>query len=108
MTIGSDTFIHEMLSRCGLHNVFENESRYPAITTQELIARNTALVLLSSEPYPFKQKHVEELQKELPHATILLVDGEMFSWYGSRLQYVVGYFLKLLESIQLLVQEQKS
>ncbi len=108
MTAGSDTFIHEILSMCGLHNVFENESRYPAITTQELIARNTALVLLSSEPYPFKQKHVEELQKELPHATILLVDGEMFSWYGSRLQYVVDYFIKLLQSIQLLVQEQKS
>jgi len=55
--------------------------------------------LLSSEPFPFKQKHVEELGLEFPSAKILLVDGEMFSWYGSRLLKAPKYFEELLKSI---------
>ena len=57
------------------------------------------LLLLSSEPYPFKQKHIDELQPLLPHIKIVLVDGEMFSWYGSHLQYAPGYFKELRMSI---------
>jgi ABC-type Fe3+-hydroxamate transport system substrate-binding protein len=97
MTIGNDTFIHDMLSRCGLTNIFGNTTRYPAIDTWQL--KHCDLLLLSSEPFPFQQKHIDELQPQLPNTRILLVDGEMFSWYGSRLLNAPAYFARLLDSI---------
>ncbi|OQP60827.1 helical backbone metal receptor [Niastella populi] len=97
MTIGRDTFIHDMLSRCGLQNIFGNTTRYPAIDTWQL--KQCDLLLLSSEPFPFSQKHIDELQPLLPHTRIMLVDGEMFSWYGSRLLNAPAYFNSLLGSI---------
>ena len=96
MTIGGDTFIHDMLYHCGLHNIFADEKRYPAITVDQLKQQHCQLLLLSSEPYPFKQQHVEELRSQLPGTRIMLVDGEMFSWYGSRLLYAVDYFKELI------------
>jgi len=99
MTIGQDTFIHYMLSRCGLHNVFGDRTRYPAITVEALQTAGCELLLLSSEPYPFKQQHIDELQAQLPHTRILLADGEMFSWYGSRLLQAPDYFASLLKKI---------
>lgn len=59
------------------------------------------MILLSSEPYPFKQKHIDALQKELPGITIRLVNGEMFSWYGSRLLLVPDYFKELIEDLKI-------
>lgn len=99
MTIGHDTFIHHLLSRCGLQNVFGDKARYPAITIEQLQTANCQLLLLSSEPYPFKQQHIDELQQYLPTTHIMLVDGEMFSWYGSRLLQAPGYFKELLNNI---------
>lgn len=95
MTVGGDTFIHQMLGWAGLENVFKNQKRYPVVTIAELQAANCALVLLSSEPYPFSQKHIDELQPHLPNAKIILVDGEMFSWYGSRLLQASSYLATL-------------
>ena len=97
MTIGNDTFIHDMLLRCGLQNIFRNTTRYPAIDTWQL--KQCDLLLLSSEPFPFQQKHIDELQPQLPNTKIVLVDGEMFSWYGSRLLNAPAYFNSLLQSI---------
>ncbi|TFF35513.1 helical backbone metal receptor [Mucilaginibacter psychrotolerans] len=97
MVAGSGTFIDSMLLYCGFTNVFALP-RYPQVTNQELIAAAPQLVLLSSEPYPFAQKHVEEIQALLPNAKIILVDGEMFSWYGSRLLQAPTYFKALLET----------
>jgi ABC-type Fe3+-hydroxamate transport system substrate-binding protein len=97
MTIGNDTFIHDMLLRCGLKNIFGNTTRYPAIDTWQL--KQCDLLLLSSEPFPFQQKHIDELQPLLPNTKIMLVDGEMFSWYGSRLLNAPAYFTRLLHSI---------
>ncbi len=91
MTIGGDTFINDMLARAGLQNVFAHTARYPEVTIADLQAANCQLVLLSSEPYPFKQKHIDELQQHLPHAKIMLADGEMFSWYGSRMLLAAEY-----------------
>ncbi len=99
MTVGGDTFIHDMLDRCGLNNIFHNKKRYPSITVEELKDAGCELLLLSSEPYPFKQKHIDELQEQLPGCKIMLVDGEMFSWYGSRLMKAPKYFQELLQSI---------
>ncbi|MCS3800373.1 helical backbone metal receptor [Niastella sp. OAS944] len=97
MTIGNDTFIHDMLLRCGLTNSFANSTRYPTIDTWQL--KQCDLLLLSSEPFPFQQKHINELQPHLPNTKIVLVDGEMFSWYGSRLLNAPAYFNTLLQSI---------
>ena len=99
MTIGGDTFIHDMLNRSGLQNTFANKNRYPAVTIAEIKDTGCKLLLLSTEPYPFKQQHINELQLLLPSTKILLVDGEMFSWYGSRLLNAADYFTNLLLEI---------
>jgi ABC-type Fe3+-hydroxamate transport system substrate-binding protein len=99
MTAGGDTFINAMMEAAGLNNIFKTRTRYPETSIDELKNKNIQLLLLSSEPYPFKQKHINELQIELPETKILLADGEMFSWYGSRLQYAPGYFIQLLKEI---------
>jgi ABC-type Fe3+-hydroxamate transport system substrate-binding protein len=104
MTVGGDTFISDMMKYCGLQNVFEENKRYPEIIPEQLSTINCQLVLLSSEPYPFKQKHIDELQQQLPGKKIILVDGEMFSWYGSRLLLAADYFNELLTVIGSLCQ----
>jgi ABC-type Fe3+-hydroxamate transport system substrate-binding protein len=88
---GQNTFIDAMLQKCGLTNVFKAD-RYPEINVDMLIKANPEVVLLSSEPYPFKEKHMEEIKAILPKAIIKLVDGEIFSWYGSRLLHAPAYF----------------
>jgi ABC-type Fe3+-hydroxamate transport system substrate-binding protein len=85
MGAASGTFIDEMLKLSGLRNCLKSKTRYPELTSDEIGQLNPELILLSSEPYPFKEKHMEELQMLCPTSKILLVDGEMFSWYGSRL-----------------------
>lgn len=92
MSVGPDTFIHDMLARCGFINIIKKE-RYPEVSVEEL--RGCEVVLLSSEPFPFSQKHIDELQPQLPGVKIILVDGEMFSWYGSRLLQAPAYFADL-------------
>lgn len=99
MTIGGDTFINDMLLKCGFENVFADKTRYPEINITELQAANCQLLLLSSEPYPFKQKHLDELKMHLPKTKIILVDGEFFSWYGSRLLKAPEYFIKLINRV---------
>lgn len=91
MAAGANTFIHHMLHLAGLDNVFGHLSRYPEITPEMLAQAAPQVILLSSEPYPFKEKHLAELQAICPDAAIRLVDGEMFSWYGSRLLIAAEY-----------------
>lgn len=97
MSVGHDTFIHDMMSRAGLVNVCADLNRYPQLSAAEIIDRKPELVLLSSEPYPFKEQHIAELQAILPDTSIQLTDGEMFSWYGSRLLHTAGYLNALAE-----------
>jgi len=99
MTVGGDTFINNMMSICGFENIFQKELRYPEISLRQLSTLNCQLLLLSSEPFPFKQKHAEELQAILPEKRIMMVDGEMFSWYGSRLLRAPSYFSQLRELV---------
>jgi ABC-type Fe3+-hydroxamate transport system substrate-binding protein len=94
MTVGADTYISDMLLRAGIKNIFSNQMRYPTISVEDIQKANPDFVLLSSEPYPFKDRHVAELQSELPNSKVVLVDGEMFSWYGSRMLLAADYFLK--------------
>ena len=100
MTIGGDTFINDMLLKCGFQNIFADKSRYPVVTIDDLQIANCQLLLLSSEPYPFKQKHIDELQVQLPGTKIILANGEFFSWYGSRLLQAPSYFKQLISQIQ--------
>lgn len=99
MTVGHDTYIHAMMQKCGLRNCFGNQSRYPETTIENLIELNPELILLSSEPYPFKVKHIEELQLHLPDSRFYLVDGEAFSWYGTRLIKTVDYLNRFLNDL---------
>ncbi len=95
MATGKNTFIDTMLSKIGLLNCVDQE-RYPELSLEDMKRLSPEVVLLSSEPFPFRQKHVEELQLVLPNTKIILVDGEMFSWYGSRLLKAPDYFKLLL------------
>ena len=100
MSVGSDTFIASMIEKAGFENIFDNEKRYPPISLEELQQKKPDIILLSSEPDPFKTKHVEELKQHFVTTPITLVDGEMFSWYGSRMLLMPGYFKNLVSEIE--------
>ena len=101
MVAGNNTFINEMLKLNNFQNIYENrEKRYPEVIIQKMrIQGDPDLVMLSSEPFPFTDEHAFELGRFTHHATTVFVDGEMFSWYGSRLVKAFAYFKKLHESI---------
>ena len=101
MVAGGDTFIQDMLTRAGLTNIFQDQHRYPSIGLTSLSDLSCELILLSSEPYPFREKHIQEIKSVLPQARIRLVDGELFSWYGSRLLHAPDYFQRLSEDLLL-------
>lgn len=100
MAAAPGTFIHELMTISGLKNCLQENNRYPELNDADIKTINPELILLSSEPYPFRQKHIDELGALCPNARIMLVDGEMFSWYGSRLKKFPAY----LESISPLLQ----
>lgn len=100
MLSGQGTFINDVLQRIGLQNVAIGMGRYPELNDRQLRKLQPQLILLSSEPYPFKHRHFEELQAMCPSARILLVDGEMFSWYGSRLLKFKEYYKELAPRLQ--------
>jgi iron complex transport system substrate-binding protein len=98
MAAGSETFINTLLELNKFQNIFRNRNeRYPEIQVEEL--KSADLILLSSEPYPFQQKHIDELVDKIGNKKILLVDGEYFSWYGSRLLKAFNYFRNLQADI---------
>lgn len=94
MAAGKNTFIDSILSKAGWQNAVLFE-RYPALTDAQIESINPEIVFLSSEPFPFAEKHIEELKLLLPQAKIVLVDGEMFSWYGNRMLLAPAYFNSL-------------
>ena len=94
MVAGKKTFIDDILSRCGFENII-NQSRYPEISINQLIELNPGCIFLSSEPYPFKDEHVKNFQRTCPDAKVWIVDGEMFSWYGSRQLHSAAYLASL-------------
>ncbi len=83
MTVGGDTFIGDMLRKCGFENVFEQADRYPEIHSEYLPSFNSDLVLLSSEPFPYKAKHTAEIKTILPNAAVQLVTGKINGIIGS-------------------------
>jgi ABC-type Fe3+-hydroxamate transport system substrate-binding protein len=96
MVAGKDTFIDHLLEINKFKNVFSTEnSRYPEISLHALKEKKVNLIFLSTEPFPFKNKDVEVLRAEVGMECIHIVDGEYFSWYGSRLAAAFNYFRKL-------------
>jgi ABC-type Fe3+-hydroxamate transport system substrate-binding protein len=91
MCAGGDTFISDMITTMGWENVLAGTDRYPEIELEQLHDKGIDIVLLSSEPYPFKDAHIAEITAALPGVKTLLVDGEMFSWYGSRMRLAAAY-----------------
>ena len=89
MAVGKNTFVNDLLERNNMINVLPEGSRYPEVSPETTI--KPELLLLSSEPYPFAEKHQKQIEKEWGIPT-MLVDGEYFSWYGSRLREAFKYF----------------
>lgn len=95
MAAAAGTFIDDMLMRAGFQNAFSNLTRYPEISRDALANAAPQRIFLSSEPYPFREKHFAEFQEICPNSQVEIVDGELFSWYGSRLQKSATYFNQL-------------
>lgn len=96
MVVGKDTFVDHLLTLNRFENVFiEEDSRYPEINLEHLGQKKVDWVLLSTEPYPFKNKDVKELRDKGLFERVRIVDGEYFSWYGSRLTAAFRYFKEL-------------
>ena len=92
MAAGSGTFIDSILNLLNLRNAMANIPRYPELSTEQIALLKPDLIFLSSEPYPFREKHIDELGQMNESTKVILVDGEMFSWYGSRLLKAAEYF----------------
>jgi len=97
MTVGKNTYIHDMLRVWGAENVFEahEDHRYPITGAEEIKALNPDVLLLSTEPFPFTEEHATTWSEKLGGKPVLIVSGEKFSWYGSSLKDVPSYFNEL-------------
>ena len=94
MVVASGTFVDHLLGLLG-RNVFGDLNRYPAVSKEQIDAQKPDIIFLSSEPYSFTDRHKAEFRAICPDARILIVNGELFSWYGSRLKYTAPYFESL-------------
>jgi len=95
MVAASNTFINHLLELNKFENVYANAKRYPEVNIKDILKKKPELILLSSEPFPFKEKHITEIKEHTSNSTPILVDGEYFSWYGSRLLKAFDYFKEL-------------
>jgi len=95
MVAGKNTFIDAMLSAMGWENII-TQSRYPEWKFEILNYEHPDLILLSTEPYPFKEKDLYDFSRKFPKAKVILVNGEYFSWYGSRIMNSPNYFKTLV------------
>lgn len=100
MVAANNTYINHILELNKLDNIYKKKDRYPEVEIEKIrLEGNPDLVFLSSEPYPFKEEHASELGRCTPHAKTIFVDGELFSWHGSRLVKAFDYFQQLRESL---------
>lgn len=95
MVAASETFIDYMINEAGFINVYKSQQRYPIVQLEDSKLKNADFIFLSSEPFPFKEEHLLELKSIFPKTEIIIVDGELFSWYGSRLKKSFEYFKSL-------------
>ncbi len=101
MTINNDTFVHALLANAGGVNVFGKlPDRYPTITLLQIRDATPDIVLLSTEPFPFAERHIEELAGKtgIPRERVVVVDGELLSWHGSRTPRGIVYAGEVMDS----------
>lgn len=100
MIAGSDTYISDVMRWWGIENIGRQwtDGRYPQPTSQEWCESKADWILLPTEPFPFSEKHLSEFNAN--RGTPILVDGEAFSWYGSRMLYATDYFKALVQTLQ--------
>jgi len=101
MVAGGDTYINDMLNQAGYENAFSELSRYPIVSNNELQNTEVDFIFLSSEPFPFRKKDIKDFNALKPDAIAILVDGTMFSWYGSRLRFASPYFVNLRQELNI-------
>ena len=100
MVAGNDTFINEMLKLNNFQNIYQDKGRYPEIELKKIrLEGDPDCVFLSSEPFPFTDEHAFEIGRFTHHAKTVFVDGEMFSWYGTRLVKAFEYFKMVHQKI---------
>ena len=99
MVVGNNTFINYLLDINKYENIFNSGDRYSEVTIGDLKMKAFDFIFLSSEPYPFKEEHLYELEQLFPNQQIFLVNGEYFSWYGTRLVSAFNYFMKFREKL---------
>lgn len=97
MAAANHTFINAMINELGLVNACDHLTRYPALTLDQIKEIDPDYIFLSSEPFPFSHKHMAQINDACSRSKVVFVDGEMFSWYGSRLKLAPLYFAKLFE-----------
>ncbi len=99
MAVGSETFVHHMLEASGFENVVPF-ARYPEVTLSQLEEWAPEVLMLSSEPFPFSFAHQAALEAQLPgHINVVLVDGELCSWYGPRMLSGIPYLQGLYQTL---------
>jgi ABC-type Fe3+-hydroxamate transport system substrate-binding protein len=103
MTIGADTYVHDLLSTCGGANVFADRTRYPTVTLDEVATRAPEVILLPDEPFRFRRAHIADFDvypavPAVRDRRIHLVDGKPFSWHGPRLAEALNKLPDLLAS----------
>lgn len=100
MVAGKDTFINSLLELNQFENIYKDKGRYPEVELKKIrLEGDPDLVFLSTEPYPFKNEDAFEIGRFTHHAKTIFVDGEMFSWYGSRILKSFDYFKMLHDKI---------
>ncbi len=108
MTVGGDTFINEMMQLAGFQNVFADKKRYPKFELNALHDLKPDVILLCSEPFPFKENEKSVLQKQFPDTCILLVSAEPFTWFGAYPAEAFSYFNSLQKQIDACIPKMKN
>jgi ABC-type Fe3+-hydroxamate transport system substrate-binding protein len=107
MVVGGNTFINEMLKVAGFENVFSQMENYPKVTAKQLQECGAEFFFLSSEPYHFGTEHINHFRALCSCTKVLLVNGEMFGWYGNHMVKAVPY-MKNLKTIVTALQKSNS
>lgn len=100
MVAASETYIESVLNEAHFINIFAEKTRYPEIELQQAVLLNPDVIFLPSEPYPFSRKHLQFFEEKFPKSKCILVDGEMFTWYGSRMREMPKYLLELNNNLR--------
>jgi len=100
MSVSNDTFIASMLAEAGGTNALGSRShRFPTLTNSDLMECGADLFLLSSEPFPFRPRHREEIAAlGISESRVRFVNGEFCSWHGVRMRSAMAYLADCLQN----------